>query len=248
VTGASLPIDRHVGAGSAKVGAVPGDVVGDRLGRVALVGLFGGFGAAGLWHIVHRLAAADSGSLEAALWPDLLPDLAKRLFMLAIAAAALTRRRPVAALPGFRPRLIALAGTFFAPLAQIALDSLGLAPAGPPAYWAALASPLLILVGSASGFVVLLWLRRSFSIAPEARRLVTGGPYAVVRHPLYLSEALTSLGFFVTWPPVWLVPLFAAQMALQIRRMDLEERVLARAFPDYASYARRTARLIPGLY
>jgi protein-S-isoprenylcysteine O-methyltransferase Ste14 len=35
---------------------------------------------------------------------------------------------------------------------------------------------------------------------------------------------------------------------LQIKRMQLEESVLARAFPDYAAYAARTARLVPGLY
>jgi len=35
---------------------------------------------------------------------------------------------------------------------------------------------------------------------------------------------------------------------LQFARMIYEERVLRETFPEYAAYARRTARLIPGIY
>ena len=39
-----------------------------------------------------------------------------------------------------------------------------------------------------------LWaLRRSFSIAVEARELVTGGPYRYIRHPVYAGEILAAL-------------------------------------------------------
>jgi protein-S-isoprenylcysteine O-methyltransferase Ste14 len=43
----------------------------------------------------------------------------------------------------------------------------------------------LIVVGHLLAVYALAWLGRSFSIMAEARRLVTDGPYAVVRHPLY---------------------------------------------------------------
>ena len=38
------------------------------------------------------------------------------------------------------------------------------------------------------GVYGLLYLRRSLSIIPEARRLVTGGPYRFIRHPLYAGR------------------------------------------------------------
>src|SRR5260370_16674954 len=37
----------------------------------------------------------------------------------------------------------------------------------------------------------LAYLRRSFSIVPEARRLVMGGPYSLSRHPVYLGDIVT---------------------------------------------------------
>jgi protein-S-isoprenylcysteine O-methyltransferase Ste14 len=39
-----------------------------------------------------------------------------------------------------------------------------------------------------------LSLGRSISILPQARQLVTSGPYAFVRHPLYLGEMTAMLG------------------------------------------------------
>ena len=49
----------------------------------------------------------------------------------------------------------------------------------------------------------LLYLRKSFSIIPEARRVVSGGPYRFIRHPLYAAEiivvpaAINSSLFFI---------------------------------------------------
>lgn len=104
------------------------------------------------------------------------------------------------------------------------------------------------LVGEALMVVVILRLGRSFSIAPQASALVTTGPYRYVRHPLYLTEGIAILGILISrvW---WAAVLFgAAHLALQIRRMIYEERLLGSVFATYQDYARRTARLIPGLW
>jgi protein-S-isoprenylcysteine O-methyltransferase Ste14 len=110
------------------------------------------------------------------------------------------------------------------------------------------ASTLLILCGVVFALYAVLWLGRSFSVMPEARRLVTNGPYSVIRHPLYLGEAVALAGVTLQFLSPWALALLALQCIFQLERMKNEELVLSRAFPDYQDYAARTARLLPGLY
>jgi len=94
-------------------------------------------------------------------------------------------------------------------------------------------------------FAVLRWLGRAFSIMPEARRLVTHGPYRVVRHPLYICEEVAVIGVFIQVLSPLAVFIFIMHAVFQVRRMLNEETVLEGTFPEYADYARRTPRLIP---
>jgi protein-S-isoprenylcysteine O-methyltransferase Ste14 len=93
--------------------------------------------------------------------------------------------------------------------------------------------------------VSVLFLGRAFSVLPEARRLVTRGPYAVIRHPVYLGEIGACCGLAVASPSLANTILLAALIAAQSIRMGLEERALSQAFPEYRAYALRTPRLIP---
>ncbi len=106
----------------------------------------------------------------------------------------------------------------------------------------------LTLLGTAAAIYVLIWLGRSFSILPQARALVTDGPYRYVRHPLYLAEFIIILGKALEVAQPWSLAALAFAALSQIARMHYEEKVLCEAFPAYRTYARRTARLIPGLY
>ena len=82
----------------------------------------------------------------------------------------------------------------------------------------------------------------------EARHLVTEGPYAVIRHPLYLAEEIAVLGVFLQFMSFWAGILFVAHLGFQIQRMRNEEQILRQAFPEYEAYMKRTARVIPGIY
>lgn len=97
------------------------------------------------------------------------------------------------------------------------------------------------------GFVIwaLLTLRRSFSVFPEARRLVRHGPYALVRHPLYAAYIFAYA--FVALPRFGLLALALALLGIagEIVRAHNEERVLARSFPEYSAYAEATPRFVP---
>src|SRR5467141_540975 len=108
----------------------------------------------------------------------------------------------------------------------------------------------------AAGGVLRLWpvfvLGHRFSglvaIQP-GHRLVTGGVYAVIRHPSYLGLLGLSLGWglaFRSWIGVLLTLLTIPPILARIRA---EESLLHAHFgAEYEAYRARTARLIPGLY
>ena len=83
----------------------------------------------------------------------------------------------------------------------------------------------------------------------RAPRLVTGGPYARVRNPIYLGNFLIGLGVAMvaqSWPAflVFLVG-FAVEYGPIV---SLEERYLAETFGDtYDEYRRRVPRWLPRL-
>jgi protein-S-isoprenylcysteine O-methyltransferase Ste14 len=114
----------------------------------------------------------------------------------------------------------------------------------PPAFIRDLAAPLA-LGAFALGVCGLLFLRRSLSIIPEARRLVTGGPYRYIRHPLYAAEILAAVALVLARPGLWATLTLVPFIAVQMLRARFEEGLLARIFPEYRPYARRTRRLIP---
>lgn len=86
-----------------------------------------------------------------------------------------------------------------------------------------------------------LWtLKRSFSVTVEARELVTGGPYRLVRHPVYLGEMLTAAAVCVfrwSWINAFLLVLF---VGIQLYRSKMEEAKLSRVFPAYGGFAAKT--------
>jgi len=108
---------------------------------------------------------------------------------------------------------------------------------------------------TAIGIAVAIWARlyigRNWSPRPakkEAHELVTGGPYAVVRHPIYTGIIIAALGTALTGAIVGLIVLaFAA--ALFLSRVRTEEQIMLELFPDaYPSYQSRTKRLIPFIW
>lgn len=110
------------------------------------------------------------------------------------------------------------------------------------------AGTVLIAIGVAYAIWSLAHLRRSFSIMPEARRLVTGGPYALSRHPLYLGEIVAAAGLILPRLSLASALLLALLVTGQLFRLGWEEEALSAQFPEeYAAYRRRTARYLPGL-
>lgn len=109
-------------------------------------------------------------------------------------------------------------------------------------------SDVLLSCGMVLAIYGVGYLRHRFSIVPEARGLVTSGPYGLVRHPIYLGEIVAALGMVLPSLLSLHLLILGLFVAAQLRRTVYEERVLRAAFPGYAAYASRTRRLIPRLF
>jgi protein-S-isoprenylcysteine O-methyltransferase Ste14 len=83
----------------------------------------------------------------------------------------------------------------------------------------------------------------------DAQHVVDTGPYAVVRHPGYAGSLLIWTGFALTSRSVPVVVAVAALLGTAYqRRITAEEALLRRELPAYASYCKRTKKLIPLLW
>jgi len=84
----------------------------------------------------------------------------------------------------------------------------------------------------------------------EGQKVITSGPYRFVRHPGYLGEIMIWTGFAVASNNLVLFFLLPVMfVAVYLYRISAEERMLVKELgDDYASYQRRTRRLIPLVY
>lgn len=114
------------------------------------------------------------------------------------------------------------------------------------------------LVGFAAGWalVTMVWLQNPFAAvvvknqSERDHRVITTGPHAIVRHPMYAAliplfpGACLFLGSTAA-ALATLVPL----AVLVFLRIPVEERFLRRTFPEYEEYMRRVRyRVIPGVW
>jgi protein-S-isoprenylcysteine O-methyltransferase Ste14 len=191
--------------------------------------------------LVRLFVRTDPSVLPATLVFSTVSQVSTLAFLVVLVVMFAVRHIPQRAAPGLYPRFAAVAGTSL---------SVGFVLLPPQELSSAvyLASLLLIISGTAFAIGAGLVLGRSISILPEARRLVTWGPYALVRHPLYLGEIVAVTGVVLQYLSVWALLLLGLLCVVQLQRMKNEERVLSRVFPEYGDYMTRTARLVPGVY
>jgi protein-S-isoprenylcysteine O-methyltransferase Ste14 len=115
----------------------------------------------------------------------------------------------------------------------------------------ALAGDGLVLLGMLAIFFVFkenTFTSATIELAPD-QRVVSTGPYALVRHPMYAGGLVMLLGMPIalgSWPGVLV---FVAMLPALIWRLLDEERFLARNLPGYAVYQNGVRyRLIPRVW
>jgi len=182
-----------------------------------------------LLFLVHRIQQYPLFAVKA-LW------LAETVLFTVLIAAYLLRTNPVNRSSGVKEIIVPLLGSAL-PFALL------------------IAPPAPIVTGNRTLFFALLWgmtaataltvagmwtARRVFSITVEARTLVTGGPYRLIRHPIYAGEMLAAAavaGIRFSLANMAILSLF---VGTQLYRSRLEEAKLCSTFPEYRDFARRS--------
>lgn len=106
----------------------------------------------------------------------------------------------------------------------------------------------LFLLGVAVQLSAKIFLFRSFGVLPANRGVMRGGPYRLVRHPMYAGYFISYAAFLLIVPSLWNLTIYALAVAFQLLRIEREERLLSRD-PAYEAFKASTRwRLVPGFY
>ena len=83
----------------------------------------------------------------------------------------------------------------------------------------------------------------------RGHHVITTGPYAIVRHPMYLGVILMFVAVPLVLGSAWaFAPVVAMTLLLMVRTV-LEERLLRRDLPGYEVYIGQTRwRILPGIW
>lgn len=111
--------------------------------------------------------------------------------------------------------------------------------------WGLVFCAAALLIWSAAG------LGRSLTPFPRPLpegRLVTGGAYRLVRHPIYFAVLVAALGFsLATMNPVRIAVTVFLFLFFDMKA-EREERWLQEKYRDYGAYKARVKKLIPWIY
>jgi protein-S-isoprenylcysteine O-methyltransferase Ste14 len=165
-------------------------------------------------------------------------DLAAGLAFLIAAAFVLARPPPVAQNTDLGAIAVALAGTLLpVTLAWLARDQR-------PTSFLLVIQGAAVLIMAAS----LLYLGRNFSIVPQYRSLITYGPYAFVRHPIYASYIVFDGALVLESHSLLATAIWLAETGLLLIRAQYEEQLLTNSNPEYGRYTARVRwRFVPGI-
>jgi protein-S-isoprenylcysteine O-methyltransferase Ste14 len=115
--------------------------------------------------------------------------------------------------------------------------------------------PSLVLAADAGvlfGYFFILWVFKENSYASrtievvEGQKVITTGPYSIIRHPMYLGFLVMCLLTPIALGSWWAVPVFSLYTPILVWRIFNEEKVLLRDLPGYYDYCQKMRyRLVP---
>jgi len=107
---------------------------------------------------------------------------------------------------------------------------------------------VVVIIAACLSFASLITLGRLFGVRPALRGVMTKGPYAFVRHPMYLAYVIGDIGYNLQEWNTGTALMVLVGWASLLYRINAEERVLSqdarwRAYSESTRY-----RLVPGLW
>jgi protein-S-isoprenylcysteine O-methyltransferase Ste14 len=123
----------------------------------------------------------------------------------------------------------------------------------PIPFWAVFPAVLLHITGDALmlwAMVVNPFMEKAIRIQTErGHHVITTGPYAIVRHPMYAGFILLFLGVPLMLGSGWAFVPVSVVLAALIVRTVFEDSILQKKLPGYEAYMKKTCyRLLPGIW
>ncbi|MDI9246029.1 isoprenylcysteine carboxylmethyltransferase family protein [Marinobacter sp. CHS3-4] len=114
-------------------------------------------------------------------------------------------------------------------------------------YWPVLVTGMLFLIlafGLVNYFQAYMHEQWRSGVDPDQNQhLLTAGPYARTRNPVFMTVMLGQLGFFLAFPSVFSLVCLITGVAVMMRQARVEERALAGLFGDaYLQYRQKVPR------
>ena len=123
--------------------------------------------------------------------------------------------------------------------------------------WITTVVEIVGLVVCVAGYLLMAWalitLGRNYQLGGSAPRpedkMISDGPYSLIRHPMYTAALSISLGMAFLIQSGAFIGVFFIYLALIIPLIIMEENVLRKAYDEqYRVYQQKTRKLIPFIY
>lgn len=116
-----------------------------------------------------------------------------------------------------------------------------------PADWLSYLGLTILVLAFIFGILALVQLRSNLSPFPtpvESGQLVTHGVFRISRHPIYTALIFAGFGFAIYQGSIYKLLITLFLLLLFFYKSQYEESLLAKKYPEYGEYKKRTRRFI----